>query len=251
MKNVAVIGATGDVGRGIVDVMLRHGHRVAAIARDAVRLASLAAEHGQPDRLLTVAGSVANEAVAADLQTRLLAGMPRIDAVVVSVNARRDPASLLTRSSGELTRYLESDLITYFVAAKTFIPSLVPGGVYLGIGGGACDFVLHDGIPQSIAQAGLRMLHRGLAHEFRDRDVHVKELIVASVVNGVSTRAFADPLWVTEAEIGERVAQIVGAPREFPDPIHRIARRDESGKPVCTSEGRSRVQGFRQSAEAT
>ena len=242
---VVVVGATGDVGRGIVRTLLQRGHRVVAVARDPGRLAQLAAAHTATPLLRTIAGSVGSDAAAAQLVDAIRAVAPRIDTAIISVNAPRQPASLLTHSDQSLASLINGDLLTHFCAARALAEILRPGGTLLGIGGGSCDFVLHEGIPQSMAQAALRMLYRGLAHEYRDRALRIHELIVASIVNSDSTRAFADPLWVTEAEIAERAAQIIERPADYADPILRIARRDASGQPVFTSEGPSRVQGFR------
>lgn len=245
VKTIVVIGATGDVGRGIVAQLLGRGNAVVAVARQPTRLDLLAEELGRPAQLQLLAGSVGADAEAAALRETVVARAASIDGVVVSVNAPREPAPLADYNPESLARLLNQDLIAHFIAARQLLPALAPGGCFLGIGGGSCDFVLHDGIPQSMAQASLRMLYRGLAHEHRDRPVAVRELIVASVVNGASTRSFAQPTWVTEQEIGAQVAQIIADPRAHPGPILRIARRDASGKPVYSDEGPSRVQGFR------
>lgn len=253
VKNVLIIGATGDVGRGIAAGLAAKGHALALVARDPSRLdalrARLAAEStggpGAAPLLHAIVGSVANDADAAVLRDAALQALGAIDCVVISVNAPRRPAPLLGQASAAFAQLIEADLVTHYCAARAFIDALRPGGLLLGIGGGSCDFVLHEGVAQSVAQAGLRMLYRGLAHECRDRDLHVRELIIASVVNGASTRSFADPLWVTAEEIGAQVASILAAPQDYPDPILRIARRDASGRPVFTTEGASRIQGFR------
>jgi NAD(P)-dependent dehydrogenase (short-subunit alcohol dehydrogenase family) len=245
MLNVVVVGATGEVGRAIVATLLQRGHRVVAVARDQARLARLGEALGQDVQLTRVCGSVASDPDAARLVAQISATLPQIDAAILSVNAPRQPASLLTYTDQSLSTLINGDLLTHFCAAREFAAVLHPGGTLLGIGGGSCDFVLHDGIPQSMAQAALRMLYRGLAHEHRDRPLHVHELIVASIVNSESTRRVADPLWVTDTEIAQRAAHIIEQPADYIDPILRLARRDISGQPVFSSEGPSRVQGFR------
>ncbi len=242
---VVVVGATGDVGRGIVRTLLQRGHRVVAVARDPGRLARLAASHAATPLLHTIAGSVGSDSEAAQLVDAIRAVAPSIDAAIISVNSPRQPASLLTHSDQSLASLINGDLLTHFCAVRALAEALQPGGTLLGIGGGSCDFVLHEGIPQSMAQAALRMLYRGLAHEYRDRPLRIRELIVASIVNSDSTRTFADPLWVTDAEIGQRVVEIIERPADYMDPILRLARRDASGQPVFSSEGPSRIQGFR------
>jgi NAD(P)-dependent dehydrogenase (short-subunit alcohol dehydrogenase family) len=244
-KTVVVIGATGDVGCGVVEVLLRRGHHVAAAARNSARLAKLLDELRHPDKLHAVSGSLDSDERAAALLDGVRKIFSSIDAVVVSVNTPRRPAPLLTRTSDSLTALIRGDLVVHYTAARAFIPVLNPGGVLIGIGGGSADFILREGVPQSIGQAGLRMLYRGLAHELAEAPVEVRQLIIASVVNGRSTRDGADPQWVTDVEIGEQVAAVLEEPGAFPGPILRIARRDEGGRPVFSAEAPTRVQGFR------
>jgi NAD(P)-dependent dehydrogenase (short-subunit alcohol dehydrogenase family) len=237
-----VIGATGDVGRGIVRVLIERGHRVAAVARNAARLQSLGDEFDRPERLLLIPGSVASDDAARSLLQSVQSVMPRIDHVVVTVNARRESGTLLQLDSDALTERLRADLVSHYTAARTFTPALAQDGVYLGIGGGSADFILEDGIYMSVAQAGLRMLYRGLALELERAALHIRELIIASVVNGASTRAHADPLWVTDQEIGAQVADMLEHPASFPGPIWRMSRRDETGRPVVSAEAPTRAQ---------
>jgi NAD(P)-dependent dehydrogenase (short-subunit alcohol dehydrogenase family) len=246
---VAVIGATGDVGRGITAVLLDRGHQVTGVARNTSRLETLRQYCGAPSTLDTLAGSIANDSDAAHLAAALRNRFERPDAIVVTVNAPRQPRPLLELRSDDYAALIGQDLISHFTAARAFVPLLAPNGVLLGIGGGSCDFVLQGGIPQSNAQAALRMLYRGLAEECRGC-IHVRELIIASVVNGASNRHAAHPSWVTEREVGAQVAAMLEQPEQFANPIWRIARRDASGRPVVSDEGPSRVQGF-DAAEAT
>ena len=251
MSVIAVIGATGDVGRGIVAVLLEQQHQVLAIARDAARLQRLREAFGVPANLQAITGSVADDAHAEQLRRDIERLSPAgIDAVVISINAPRKSAPLLSHSSAELIALLGMDLVSHYAAARTLAPLIRPGGTLLGIGGGSADFILEGGIQMSVAQAGLRMLYRGLAHELAALPIAVHELIVASVVNGASTREFADPVWVTDREIGAQVAGMIERPADYPESVWRIARRDDSGRPVISAEAEVRVQGFRQSTEA-
>ncbi|MDT3671263.1 MAG: SDR family oxidoreductase [Aromatoleum sp.] len=252
MANIVVIGGSGEIGRGIVEVLLRHGHSVVAVGRQPQKLARLAETLGHPPRLRTLAGSVGSDAEAEALRAALVAGHAPVDGVVVSVNAPRSPAPLLSHGSDTLAAVLGTDMLTHYAAAKALVPLLAPGGSFIGIGGGSADFVLEGGIALSVAQAGLRMLYRGLAHEFRTRQVHVHELIVASVVDSASTRHFADPHWVSDIDIGEQIARMFATPEAYADPIWRIARRPRpDAAPEVSAEAPTRVQGFRQALEAT
>lgn len=244
MANIVVIGASGDVGRGVAAVLLERGHALCAIARNGDRLDALARELGMPAQLHILQGGFDSDADAAAALQAVRGIFSRIDGVVVSINSRRVPAPLLSRSSDELAAIIRADLIPHFTAARTLVPALAGGAVYVGIGGGSADFVLEGGVPQSVAQAGLRMLYRALVLEFAHLPVTLRELIIASVVNGASTGAGADPLWVTAREVGLQVAAILETPDAFPSPVLRIARRDASGRPAFSAEAPTRRQGF-------
>lgn len=150
MPCVLVIGATGDVGQGVVAALLQAGRQVLAVARQAQRLQALAQALGSPPALRTLTGSVASDAQAA--------------------------AMLPTQP-------------------------------------------------------------------------HVRELVIASVVNGASTRTQAHPAWVTAEEVGALATRLITHPGHYPHPIWRIARRDVSGEPVISPEGPTRIQGLHQPLE--
>lgn len=252
MANIVVIGGSGEIGRGVVEVLLRHDHEVIAVGRQPQKLARLAENLGHPPQLCTLAGSVGSDGDAEALRAALVARHAPVDGVVVSVNAPRAPAPLLSHGSDTLAAVLRTDMLTHYAAARALVPVLARGGSFIGIGGGSADFVLEGGIALSVAQAGLRMLYRGLAHEFRASGVHVHELIVASVVDSASNRHFADPHWVSDIDIGKQVARMLVTPEAYSEPIWRISRRPRpEAPPEVSAEAPTRVQGFRQALEAT
>lgn len=247
MSNIVVIGASGEVGRGVVEVLLQRGHHLIAVGRHSSRLTELAEALGQPEQLRLQEGSVENDAAADKLRKKLAETSSRIDGIIISINAPRRTSTLQELSSEEFANVLRSDAVTHFTAAKALIPILTVNGSFIGIGGGSADFILEDGAALSVAQAGLRMLYRALAHEFAEQPVHIHELIIASVVNSTKTRAFADPHWVTEIEIGEQIAAILETPTAFTVPIWRLSRRPApNAPPVFSAEPPNRIQGFRQ-----
>jgi NAD(P)-dependent dehydrogenase (short-subunit alcohol dehydrogenase family) len=242
MANYVVIGATGDVGRGIVSQMLTSGHCVVAMARNQARLDALNDELGHPNTVSLAHADLSTDEAAEASAALALELMPQIDGVVVSVNGPRQLPGLITLSSVEFTRLVEFDLVAHFAAARAFLPVIAPGGVLLGIGGGSADFILAGGAHMSIAQAGLRMLYRGLAQELGEGSVRARLLTVASVVNGRSTAAYAKPEWVTADEIGGKVIDLLRSPGDHP--VYRISRRNDTGQPGFEADTPTRVQGL-------
>ncbi len=223
---VLVIGGAGEVGEGIVEALLEDGQEVIAAGRTSASLERLAKRLAHFPTLRTLVGSVAGMTEAAQLADA--AGPLRV--VVVAVNAHRKPVRLTSLSPEALAALLHADLLSHFSAIRTFLPRLPHGGCLIGIGGGAADFILEEGVHLSMAQAALRQMYRGIAQEQAADGAAVRELIVASVVAG-RKHGDADPLWVTPLEIGRRIAEMVAAPASFPATVWRIARRGASGQP--------------------
>lgn len=222
MANVLVIGAGGGVGLGIAQEFLRSGHRVAAVARRPESLAEVRTVLANAPGLMAIAGSVEDETHAEALRDRVLAAMPQLDAVIVSVNAARQSVTLLEQSSAWLLDTLRQNVASHFVAARTFIPALAPGGLYLAMGGASADFVWPHHGHISLGQAALRMMMQVIAQESSSRDVRVRELLIGTIVASRHNEAQADPQWLTSSQIGARCVDIFSKPDAYPGPILRI-----------------------------
>lgn len=83
--------------------------------------------------------------------------------------------------------------------------------------------------PVSMAQAAQRNLIRAWDREYRNVPVSIRELLIASFVNGKRTRSQARPGWLTDKEIGEYAADILAAPADNAGPILTITAKDQSG----------------------
>lgn len=230
MKTIMVIGATGDVGQGLVHAGLDKGWRVIAAARDAAKADALAAVFsGRP--LMTAVGDLSSLAAADVLrQTAVKAAGGPLDAVVVSVNAPNRPSTLLDMPVERLAEMFEANVLTHFLAAQTFLPHLPASGVFIGIGGGTADFVMPGLGHVSMGQAALRMMYRAIARDRRgETGPQIKELMIVSKVNGASTRHTAQPEWLTDVEVGRHVCAMVEAPQNFKDTVIRLEHRDQVG----------------------
>lgn len=224
-----VVGAGGDVGRGIVAAALGLGRRVVAAGRDAGRLESLRSL-ADAQHLALVQGNLASEAGGLALWDAACAAFGGIGDAVVSVNASNAVKPLLDRGADEMAALLAGNVLTHFVAARTFLPRLPETGLLIGIGGGTADFIFPGMAPVSMAQAALRMLYRGLAKE-RKAGAQARELMIVSMVAGESNRDKAPADWVTDAEVGRHVCAILDAPDRFPKPVLHLRSREQVGQP--------------------
>jgi NAD(P)-dependent dehydrogenase (short-subunit alcohol dehydrogenase family) len=228
-RTLLVVGAGGDVGRGIVAAALQSRRNVIAAGRSAGPLADLTHFAG-PDRLATVQGNLSDEVEAQSLWDAACAPFGEVHEVVVSVNAAAASKPLLEMSSADMAQSLAGNVLTHFVAAKTFLPRLQENGMFIGIGGGTADFIFPGLAPVSMAQAALRMLYRGLAKE-RKSGAQLRELMIVSMVAGKSNRDTARPDWVTDLDVGKHVCAILDAPEVFPKPVLHLHSREQVGQP--------------------
>jgi NAD(P)-dependent dehydrogenase (short-subunit alcohol dehydrogenase family) len=224
-----VVGASGDVGQGIVAAAVQAGWRVIAAARDEARLESLRASGG-PELAIAV-GDLASEDGANALWSVAVSRFGGIDAAVVAVNAPNAARPILEWDPGDLLGVFATNVMTHFIAAKTFIPRLPADGAFIGIGGGTADFVIPKRGQLSMAQAALRMMYRAVAREYREAGPAIRELMILSMVNAPGKRALADPSWLTEIEVGRHVCAVLADPARFPGPVLTLKSREQVGKP--------------------
>ncbi len=224
MRTIYVIGATGDVGYGITQALLRAGNRVVAVARHEDRLAWLRERLGSHGRLDTLVGSVGGDAEAAALRDALfrLAGPPDGVATALSSPEWNAPLRLLDTAEPVLIRMFHDNLFAHFNAARAFIPVLTTGGTFVSINGGLADLVMPGRGHMSMAQAAQRALFRALDGEAAERGVNVRVLGLYSMIAGERSRAHAEPDWVTAETVGNRVAALIADPTGNPGAVHAI-----------------------------
>ena len=226
MKHIIIIGAAGDVGQGLVAQFLAAGHRVLAVGRSEQRLDELRKRFADESSLEVLAGDIATETTAALLRDAAIERLGRLDAVIASVTAPHRQRSLDTLTSDEFAELFRQNVLTHFVAAKTFVPVIEPAGLYLAIGGGMADLLIPRAGHVGVCQAAQRRLFLAFAAEFGAR-VRVRELMIYSMVAGASNRPKARPEWLTDDEIGRYAVQIFEQPERFIEPIVKLQSREQ------------------------
>lgn len=224
-----VIGASGDVGQGIVAAGLASGRKIVAAGRDQQKLDRVAAQSNS-DALATVAGDISTEAGAKVLWEQAVAKFGNIDNVVVSVNAPNKILPLMDWSTEDLTKQLIGNVVVHFIAARVYQPLLPESGQIIGIGGGTADFIIPGMTYVSMGQAALRMMYKGLARE-RKSGAEMREMMIVSMVAGESNRSQARPEWITDNEVGRHVCAILDEPEKFSGAVLCLKSREQVGLP--------------------
>lgn len=216
MSRIAVVGATGDVGRGVVVSAVDRGWDVVVIGRHQGRLDALVEMHGGSIAAIRCDVSDPGEA-----QSALAEVGPGLDALVLTTSSPWEPAAASSTSYGQMAEFFDAYLRSHVECSTRAVAVMPAGSAILAIGGGMADAVVPGMFGVSMVQASQRMYYRHLAREASTKDIYVRELMLCSMVAGESNRETADASWLTDREIGERVCQIAADPRSV-DVIERM-----------------------------
>ncbi len=210
-KITLVAGGAGFVGEGIVRACLKEGATVIVSARDKDKLGELRGLLGElaSDRFIPMIGDFGQFESAERLRDEILNKFGRLDAVVASLGGNWTGNMPLTQvSMSDWQKYLQSNLTTHFVAARTFLPLLAPnkGSSYTLVGGGAAEIAIPNYSLIAIPAAGQLMMAKVLMEETKGSGVRINEVVIHSLVATRLNQAQAKPEWITADEIGDCVA---------------------------------------------
>jgi NAD(P)-dependent dehydrogenase (short-subunit alcohol dehydrogenase family) len=250
-----VLGATGIVGRGIVQAAVGAGRPVIAVARDPAGLEQLRAAH--PDADITVlAGSVADDDDGAALAAALREIARPIAGVVAAVTGPGGRGRLLDQPTAALRCKLDADLLPHLAAARALLPLLADagrGGSYVLIGGPGSELPWAGYGHRSVAAAALRMLACVLHDEARAMGIRVQLLSVDAPVRIEAQRANACPQWPTATAIGRRALALVeraamGEPAHAV--VHYAARQRSDGDRLTLTQPQASTSPLATTSEA-
>lgn len=215
-----VLGASGIIGRTVVDVALDAGRSVIAVARDAAALEGLRVAYPS-GALSLVAATVASDADAAALAARV-AVLPGAapEVVVAAIRGERERGRLLDGPADLLRRRLDEDLLPHLFAARHLLPLLAARrhGAYVLVGGPGADHPWAGHGHHSIGAAALRMLARVLHDEARALPVRVQLLSVDAPVRTAANARHACDRWPSADAIARAALRMVDA-RGLPAPV--------------------------------
>lgn len=105
-------------------------------------------------------------------------------------------------------QFLESNLTSHFLLARTFLPVLAQNksGSYTLLGGTAAELPLPKVSPVGITAAGQLMMIKIIMQEMKGSGVRINEVIVQGMVKTRVMEAYSQPEWITPDDIGKFVA---------------------------------------------
>lgn len=225
---VAVIGASGRVGSGIVAALLEAGSPVIGVARDQGRLMRLAAAHANEPGLEVLQGSVADDESAAELAGRLRDRPLR--AVVASLAGPLERGRLLDQPVSNLQRMLEQDLLPHFAAARHLMPLLerfpeargAAPAHYILVGATGAELGWAGYGIASIAAAAQGMLAKVLHGEAASLGVRFQMLSLDHPICDPQDINRNCPRWPSALSVGRRAVAMLGS-REPVAPVVRFS----------------------------
>ena len=232
---VMVLGASGRVGTGVVGALLEAGSPVLGVARDPDRLAKLAEKFADEPGLELLQGSVADDAEAARLATRLrLRGRP-LRAVVASLAGPVERGSLIERPSADLQRQFECDVLPHLAAARHLLPMLAESSqraemqpanyILIGATGAECGWAGYG--HASVSATALRMLAKVLHEEAAAQGVRLQMLSLDHPVSDAEAGRSC-PRWPDALSVGRRaVSMLLHDDR----PVRAVVRFSEAWTP--------------------
>lgn len=204
IRRALVIGASGDVGGGIVRALVADGWHVTAAARSLDRLRESAI--GTDAAVATIRADLGSaDGVAALLEA---VDPSLMDAVVVSINQRTPPIALADLESEELEHRIRANLLPHVRAVRALVPRMREGTTYVAIGGGLADVTMRGLAADSIVQSSERVLIRAAAKEFGRDGVRVRLATIATPVEGHGARTIAAVPAMPADEVGALVVAI-------------------------------------------
>jgi NAD(P)-dependent dehydrogenase (short-subunit alcohol dehydrogenase family) len=239
---VAVLGATGTIGRGIVQALIESGRTVVAVAVDSAQLAELSAANSRA-HLTVLAASVTSDTDAGRLANSLRDLGRVIDAVVIAPSGVSGRGRLLDHPTDRLQRALEQDLLPQLAIARALLPLLGQGGRggrYLIVVGPGSERAWAGYGYRSVTTAALRMLGLVLHDEARSLGVRVQLLAIDSPVGGEPRSPHECGEWPSALAVGQHAVKLIEGNPAVPTPaVAHFDKCVDSSTPHATTNGRA------------
>ncbi|MEI6381833.1 MAG: SDR family oxidoreductase [Cyanobacteriota bacterium ELA615] len=210
-KIILVAGGTGNVGEGITAHYLKEGATVVVPSRKQESLDNLSNYLGDlaKTNFVPIIGNISTAEGVNKVRDDVLKTCGRLDGVLASIGGWWTGNKPLTEVSMEVwQQYIDSNLTSHFLLAKTFLPVLAKEKTssYILLGGTAAEVPLKNLSPVGIPAAAQLMLARIIIEENKGNGIRINEVIVQGMVKTRAMEAHSSPEWITPEEIAQFTA---------------------------------------------
>jgi NADP-dependent 3-hydroxy acid dehydrogenase YdfG len=212
---VLVLGATGDVGEGVVRSLLAADRAVIAVAGQRPAIDALRSRLGAGAALVPLVGSVDTEMDGLALAHAASRLKRPPTSVVAIIDTPLRASRLVDHPADYLRTTFDDALRPHLIAARHLLPILAASGrpsTYLILGGPAAEQPWAGYGHASVSAAALRSLAQVLRGEMQDTAVRVRQLAVCSPIRTEGNRECACPDWPNALEVGHRIADLLASP---------------------------------------
>ena len=180
---ILVVGASGGIGRPLVDALAGRGSRLALVGRDSSNLADVAL-----DGIATLRFDLGVDTGAPRLVAAAADALGGLDGVVCCAGAVAF-GPLDKTPIDVLKEIVAVDLVGSLLLARAAIPILPAGGFILNVSGVVAELPTAGLVPYSAAKAGISAGFRALAREVQPRGLSVIDARPPHTETGLAGRA--------------------------------------------------------------
>lgn len=204
-KIALIAGGTGGVGSGIVRGFLQEGATVVVPSRSPEKAEQLC-EHLSfaIERLVLITKDIRDSDAAQQIRDEILDRFGRLDAVVAALGMHwQQDLTLIEIPVNTWHQYMESNLTSHFIVARTFLPVLAQrrGTSYTFINGNSADLIIPKYSPISVTSAGQLKITQTVVEEMKGSSIRINSVILG-LVHTPQRAADAKPEWITPNEVG-------------------------------------------------
>ncbi|WP_309085829.1 SDR family oxidoreductase [Chelativorans sp.] len=226
-KSVAIAGATGNVGEGVVRTLLRAGAKVFALTRSEDRFERLARllEGERTENLTGIAGDTSTLSGMSSLAAKIAAEHGPIDHAVVALGQWWQGKRVWEVPEEDFQRYFLDTMVLHFAAARALAPLVEEGGSYTVLAGLSAVTPLPGASLVGMQGAAHLMLARELQADAGER-LRVNSLVLGFVRS--RGRTSGKPSWLTADDVGHLVLRLAAsrvAGRQIRADVKEVAER--------------------------
>lgn len=214
-KIIIVAGGAGEVGEGIVKVLLNEGAKVIIPLRNERKGEVLRELLGNPYNLFFIESRVSNLEEAENLKKEALDQFGKIDMVVASLGGWYQNGRLDEVPQEDWLVVMNNSLNAHFTLAKVMMNYFhsTNQGMYVMINGGASEMVVPQAGIMSVTAAAQKMIAQVLHYEAKDTNIKVYSVAAFTPVI-TRSRPKGNPNWVSAEDIGTYIAQLYATDKE-------------------------------------